>query len=105
MQPTGTFSQPVDLSVFLLIFELKNGPTAEHVTVVLRSIYQSKFFKKYCRRNFRAIDLMWNSYFLFAIIIFDEKYRKNEKNRFLNFKSTDYTLIFIVDLKNILSCL
>ena len=48
---------------------------------------------------------MWNSYFLFVIIIFDEKYRKNEKNLVLNFKSTDYTLIFSVDLKNILTSL
>ena len=79
VQPTGTFSQLVELSVFLLVSELKNGPPAEHVPVVLRSIYQFKFFKKYCRRNFRTIDLTWNSYFLFVIIIFDEKYRKNEK--------------------------
>ena len=79
MQPTGTFSQPVDLGVFLLIFELNNSPPAEHVPVVLRSIYQYKFFKNYCRRNFIIIDLTWNSYFLFVIIIFDEKYRKNEK--------------------------
>ena len=57
VQPTGIFFQPVDLSVFLLNFELKNGPPAEHVPVVLRSIYQFKFFKKYCRRNFRTIDL------------------------------------------------
>jgi len=54
---TGTFSQPVDLSVFLPIFELKNDTPAKYVPVVLQSIYQSKFFKKCCRRNFRTIDL------------------------------------------------
>ena len=66
---------------------------------VLRSIYQSKFFKKYCRRNFRTIDLTWNSYFGLIVIIFGEKNRKNEKNRFLNFKSTYYIVYLFVDLK------
>ena len=54
---TGTFSQPVDLNVFLPIFELKNDTPAKYVPVVLQSIYQYRFFKKYCRRNFGAIDL------------------------------------------------
>ena len=54
---TGTYSQDVDVSVFLPIFELKNDTPAKYVPVALQSIYQYKFFKKYCRRNFRTIDL------------------------------------------------
>ena len=41
----------------LPIFELKNDTPAKYVPVILQSIYQSSFFKKYCRRNFRTIDL------------------------------------------------
>ena len=57
MHTISTFSQPVDLSVILLIFELKNGTPAKYVPVVLQSIYQSKFSKKYRRHNFGTIDL------------------------------------------------
>jgi len=88
-----TFSQPVDLSVGLLIFELKNDIPAKYVPVVRQSIYQSKFSKKYCRRNFGAIDLTQTSYFGFVAIIFDGKFRKNGENRFLNFKSIDYSVL------------
>ena len=67
---------------------------------VLQSIDQFKFFKKYCRRNFGAIDLTYTSYFGFVVIIFGGKFEKNEKNLFLNFKSTYYSIYFSVDLKN-----
>jgi len=85
----------------LPIFELKNGTPAKYVPVVLQSIHQFIFFKKYCRRNFGAIDLTYTSYFDFVAIIFGAKFRKNEKNRFLNFKSTDFSIYFSIDLKNI----
>ena len=94
MHSTCAFSQLIDLSVFLLIFELKNDTPAKYVPVVRQSIYQSKFSKEYCRRNFGAIDLTQTSYFGFVAIIFGGKFRKNEKNRFLNFKSTDYNVLF-----------
>ena len=95
MHTIDTFSQPVDLSAFLLIFELKNDTPAKYVPVVRQSIYQSKFSKKYCRRNFGAINLTQTSYFGFVAIIFGGKFRKNEKNRFLNFKSTDYKVTLL----------
>ena len=79
MHTIDTFSQPVDLSVFLPIFELKNCTPTKYVPVVLQSIYQYRFFKKYCRRNFGAIDLTYTSYFDFVVIIFGAKFRKNEK--------------------------
>ena len=82
MHTIGTFCQPVDLNVFLLIFELKHDTPAKYVPVVRQSIYQSKFSKNYCRRNFGAIDLTQTSYFGFVAIIFGGKFRKNEKNRF-----------------------
>ena len=69
--------------------------------VVLQSFYWSKFFKKYCRRNFGHIDLTWTSFYGFVAIIFSEKFRKNEKNPFLNFKSTDYSIYLSVDLKKL----
>ena len=50
-------SQAIDLSVFLLILKLKYGTPASYVPVVLQSFYQSKFSKKYCRRNFITIDV------------------------------------------------
>jgi len=83
----------------LLIFELKNGTPAKYVPAVLQSIYPSKFFKKYCRRNFGAIDLTYTSYFGFVAIIFDENFRKNEKKRFLNFKSTYFSIYLSIDLE------
>ena len=50
-------SHAIDLSVFLLVSGLKNGISASYVPVVLQSFYQSKFSKKYCRRNFITIDI------------------------------------------------
>ena len=80
-------------------FWAQNGTPTKYVPVVLQSIYQSRFFKKYCRRNFGAIDLTYTSYFGFVAIIFGGKFRKNEKNLFLNFKSTYYSIYLFVDLK------
>ena len=57
IEQTAHFPHAIDLSAFLLVFGFKNGTPDSYVPVVLQSYYQSKFFKKYYRRNFITIDV------------------------------------------------